>query len=72
MELPLASEHRTKVGEFQRKHHTRLLALLFTDIVGSTDLKRELGDFPAVTIIQNNGPRLSDGTADGYTGHGQQ
>jgi len=31
-----------------------MLALLFTDLVGSTRLKNDLGDFGAVTLIQNH------------------
>ena len=54
MALPLASEPRAKVEQFRRKHRTAMLALLFTDLVGSTRLKSDLGDFGAVTLIQNH------------------
>jgi len=40
----IAIERRAKVGEFQRKHRTGLLTLLFTDIIDSTKLKQSLGD----------------------------
>ena len=52
MDLPLAARERVRVEAFQRKHHVRLLALVFTDIVGSTNLKRTLGDLKAVELIQ--------------------
>ncbi|HWX19891.1 MAG TPA: YfiR/HmsC family protein [Candidatus Binatia bacterium] len=52
MYLPLAPADRAKVGEFQRKHHTRLLALLFTDVVGSTELTRDLGDVPSAELVE--------------------
>ena len=48
----LAPEQRAKVEEFQRKHRIVLLTLLFTDMVGSTKLKQELGDREAVALIQ--------------------
>ena len=38
----IAIERRAKVEEFQRKHRTGLLTLLFTDIVDSTKLKQSL------------------------------
>ena len=54
MDLPLALEQRAKVEEFQRKHRIGLLTLLFTDLVGSTKLKQELGDRTAVGLIQEH------------------
>jgi hypothetical protein len=45
-----AIERRAKVEEFQRKHRTGLLTLLFTDIVDSAKLKQTLGDPEAVTV----------------------
>ena len=54
MELPLALEDRARVDEFQRKHQTRLLALLFTDMVGSTELERDLGDLPGAALIEEH------------------
>src|SRR5262245_16327599 len=52
MTLPLATEQRAKVEQFRRKHRTALLTLLFTDLVGSTKLKQDFGDFKAVRLIQ--------------------
>ncbi len=40
-----------KVEQFQRKHRTGLVTLLFTDIVGSTGLKSKLGDQPAAELL---------------------
>jgi class 3 adenylate cyclase len=37
---------------FQRKHRLGLLTLVFTDIVGSTQLKQQYGDTRAVELIQ--------------------
>jgi class 3 adenylate cyclase len=45
---------RAKVEEFQRKHRTGLLTLLFTDIVDSAKLKQSLGDREAVPVIQRH------------------
>jgi WD40 repeat protein/class 3 adenylate cyclase/tRNA A-37 threonylcarbamoyl transferase component Bud32 len=47
----IAIERRAKVQEFQRSHRVAVLTLVFTDIVGSTKLKQELGDQEAVSAI---------------------
>jgi class 3 adenylate cyclase/tRNA A-37 threonylcarbamoyl transferase component Bud32 len=47
----IAIERRAKVQEFQRSHRVAVLTLVFTDIVGSTKLKQELGDREAVSAI---------------------
>lgn len=49
-----AREHRGKVAAFQRKHRIGLVTLMFTDMVGSTKLKQELGDREAVKLIQSH------------------
>ena len=54
MELELAAGNRDRVEEFQRKHRISLLTLLFTDLVGSTKLKQELGDHEAVAMIHKH------------------
>lgn len=50
----IALEQRARVEEFQRKHRIGLLTLLFTDLVGSTKLKQELGDRESVALIQQH------------------
>ena len=58
---PLAAlDHRAQVEAFQRKHRTALLTLLFTDLVGSTRLKQELGDSKAVALMQGHHALLRD------------
>lgn len=54
MELALALGQRAKITEFQRKHRVGLVSLLFTDMVGSTKLKQELGDHEAVALMQEH------------------
>ena len=54
LDLHSALDQRGKVAEFQRKHRIGLITLLFTDMVGSTKLKQELGDREAVTLIQRH------------------
>lgn len=54
MDLGPLLEQRGKVEEFTRKHRVGLLTLLFTDMVGSTQLKQELGDGKAVELIQRH------------------
>jgi class 3 adenylate cyclase/tRNA A-37 threonylcarbamoyl transferase component Bud32/tetratricopeptide (TPR) repeat protein len=50
----IAIERRDKVQEFQRSHRVAVLTLVFTDIVGSTKLKQELGDQEAVSAIRRH------------------
>ena len=54
MNLPAETDQRSRVAEFQRKHRVGLVTLLFTDIVGSTKLKQELGDHDAVMLIHQH------------------
>jgi WD40 repeat protein/serine/threonine protein kinase/class 3 adenylate cyclase len=46
-----APEQRARVEEFQRRHRTGLVTLLFTDIVGSTRLKQQHGDTAGFALI---------------------
>jgi len=54
MNPDLAQANRARVEEFRRKHRTGLVALVFTDIVGSTALKQALGDCEALARIQQH------------------
>ena len=54
MDLERALQHRAQVEEFRRKHRTGLVTLVFTDIVGSTQLKTALGDREGVALIQTH------------------
>ena len=45
-------DSKNKVKEFQRRHRVGLMTMLFTDIVGSTKLKQDLGDREAIKMIQ--------------------
>jgi class 3 adenylate cyclase len=45
---------RDKIAAFQRKHRIGLVTLLFTDMVGSTKLKQDLGDAEAVRLLQKH------------------
>jgi class 3 adenylate cyclase len=47
-----SAESGDKLVDFQRKHRVALMTILFTDIVGSTKLKQEMGDREAVRMIQ--------------------
>jgi len=47
-----SAESGDKLADFQRKHSVALMTILFTDIVGSTKLKQEMGDREAVRMIQ--------------------
>src|SRR5437879_9112051 len=53
MDFELAIQHRAVVEEFRRRHHTGLLALVFTDIVDSTGLKQGFGEREAATLFQD-------------------
>ena len=50
--LHLTPEQRRAVEEFRQSHRTGVLALLFTDVVGSTEIKQQLGDAAGVEFIQ--------------------
>ncbi len=54
MDLQTVLDHRAQVEAFQVKHRIALLTLLFTDIVGSTQLKQQLGDREGVALIQRH------------------
>jgi WD40 repeat protein/class 3 adenylate cyclase/tRNA A-37 threonylcarbamoyl transferase component Bud32 len=50
----LTREHRTQIEEFRRQQQTGILVMLFTDLVGSTRLKQDLGDSRAVAITKQH------------------
>ncbi|MSU34246.1 MAG: adenylate/guanylate cyclase domain-containing protein [Pedosphaera sp.] len=54
MNLSLASESTSTVEPVQQGHRTGLVTLVFTDIIGSTALKQQLGDRQAVALIQKH------------------
>ncbi|MBI2861557.1 MAG: protein kinase [Chloroflexi bacterium] len=54
MNLQAALAEREHVQEFLSRHRIGLVTLLFTDIVGSTQLKQTLGDTQAVFNIQRH------------------
>ncbi|MBI2927169.1 MAG: hypothetical protein HYY24_15865 [Verrucomicrobia bacterium] len=47
-------EQCARVEEFQRRHRTGLVTLLFTDIVGSTRLKQQHGDTEGFALIHRH------------------
>lgn len=54
MDIQAAIKRREQVERFLREHRIALLTLVFTDIVGSTKLKQDLGDLRAVELIQQH------------------
>ena len=52
--LNLTPEQRRAVEEFRKRHRTGVLALLFTDVVGSTEMKRRLGDAAGSQILHRH------------------
>src|SRR5512136_1158963 len=54
MDLKEALQYRRQVEEFRRKYRTGLVTLVFTDIVGSTQLKATLGDREGVALIHTH------------------
>ena len=50
----LVTANRERVEDFRRRHRTSMMTLLFTDIIGSTQLKQNLGDARAVSLIQQH------------------
>lgn len=51
LNFQLTQEHCRRVEEFRSKHKTGVLTLLFTDMVGSVALKRELGDAAGAALV---------------------
>src|SRR5580658_3037911 len=50
----LSNEQRASMEEFRRQQRSGILVLLFTDMVGSTKLKQDLGDQRAVAIVRQH------------------
>ena len=45
-------EHQNRLEAFQRKHRTGLVTLVFTDLVNSVALRRQLGDQAGTSLLQ--------------------
>jgi class 3 adenylate cyclase len=52
VKIVLTDEHRRRIEEFRARHKTGVLTLVFTDMVGSTELKRLLGDAHGTALIE--------------------
>lgn len=48
---PLTSEQREAVDDFRKRHRTGVLTLLFSDMISSMQIKRELGDAAGIDLI---------------------
>ena len=53
-ESQLSNEQRQAVEQFRTRHRTAVLALVFTDIEGSTALKSRMGEMHASALIQRH------------------
>jgi class 3 adenylate cyclase len=49
-----ASASQVQVEAFGRRHRTGLVTLVFTDMVGSTALKQQLGDRAGTQLIEQD------------------
>jgi class 3 adenylate cyclase len=49
-----ASASQVQVEAFGRRHRTGLVTLVFTDMVGSTALKQQLGDHAGAQLIEQH------------------
>ena len=54
MNPPLVSEKGALLEAFGRRHRTGLVTLLFTDMVGSTALKQQLGDRASALLFEKH------------------
>jgi len=54
MGVAMYRERQGRAEDFLRRHRLGLMTVLFTDLVGSTELKRRLGDRGAVSLIQRH------------------
>ena len=48
----LTHGQRQRVADFREHHDTSVLTLVFTDMVGSTGLKAELGDVAGTALVE--------------------
>lgn len=48
---PIQHRHG-RLDDFQRKHRTGLVPLVFTDLVNSVALRRQLGDQAGTSLLQ--------------------
>jgi class 3 adenylate cyclase len=48
----LTPEHQGQIAVFYQRHRTGLVTLVFTDLVDSTALMRQLGDQAGTTFLQ--------------------
>jgi len=54
MEPQNASASQAQVEAFGRRHRTDLVTLVFTDMVGSTALKQQLGDHAGAQLLERH------------------
>ena len=54
------AEQRKRVEAFSRRHRVALLTMLFTDMVGSTAIKRSVGDHAAVELFGQHHARIRE------------
>jgi class 3 adenylate cyclase/cephalosporin-C deacetylase-like acetyl esterase len=54
MDLLDGAPERARVEEFGRRHHTGLVTVVFTDLVDSVALRRQLGDQAATTLLESH------------------
>ncbi len=59
MDAPLTARDSELIEQFCRDHPTKLLVFVLTDVVESMDLKSQLGDAPALALMQQH-ERLLD------------
>ena len=64
LEPRLTEQQRQAVEEFRQRHRTALLALLFTDVEGSTALRSEMGELPASALLENHGKVIREVLAE--------
>ena len=54
------AEQQKRVEAFSRKHRAALLTMLFTDMVGSTAIKRSVGDHAAIELFGQHHARIRE------------
>jgi serine/threonine protein kinase/class 3 adenylate cyclase/outer membrane protein assembly factor BamB len=52
--IQIGTEYQERIEEFRARHRTGVLTLLFTDLVGSIEIKQRLGDVAAVELIHRH------------------
>jgi len=53
-DFQLTGDQRKAVAEFRQRHPTEVMTLLFTDVIGSTEIKQRLGEAAGIELLHRH------------------